>query len=240
MAQVMTAPAPARSRSATSPTRAGVADVLPVVLSVAPFAVVIGVAIARSRAVTGPLGLVAGAGYYSGSAQLASIDLLSSGAGVGAVLVTTLLINARLMVYGAALQPRFREQPTWFRWLAPHFVIDQTYALSSVRTDLADPRRFRRYWAALGTTLGTGWLLAMSAGVVLGPVLPDIAALDFAVPAIFLALLVPQLAASAARRPAALAALVAVVASPLPNGLGLLLGVIAGLLPSLLTDRSSS
>ncbi len=223
-----------------SPARAGIADVLPVVLSVVPFAVVIGVAIARTAVVGGPVGLASGAAYYSGSAQLASIDLLSSGAGIGAVLVTTLLINARLMVYGAALQPRFRDQPVWFRWLAPHFVIDQTYALASVRTDLDDPRRFRRYWTAMGVTLGTGWLLAMGAGVVLGPVLPDLAALDFAVPAIFLALLVPRLGVAAARRPAVLAASVAIVASPLPNGLGLLLGVVAGLLPGLLTDRSPS
>ena len=228
-----------RTRTDT-PARAGVTDVVPVVVSVMPFAIIIGVAIARTPEVSGALGLMSGAAYYSGSAQLASIDLLAGGAGIGTVLATTLLINGRLLVYGAALQPQFRHQPAWFRWVAPHFVIDQTYALASVRPDLHDPRSFRRYWTAAGGALGAGWLLAMGTGVVLGPVLPDVEALDFAVPAVFLALLTPQLAAAAARRPAVLAATVATIASPLPNGLGLLCGVLAGLLPGAITTRTDA
>ena len=214
--------------------RSGVSDVLPVVVSVVPFAVVIGVAIARTAEIGGVLGVLASAGYYSGSAELASIGLVADGAGVIAVLGTTALVNARLLVYGASLQPRFRDQPGWFRWLAPHFVIDQTYAIATSRDDLGSPERFRAYWLAAGGTLGLGWLAAITAGIVLGPVLPDLPAMGFAVPAVFLALLVPQLRTAAARRPAAVAAVVAVAASWMPHGFGLLVGVIAGLIPALL------
>jgi predicted branched-subunit amino acid permease len=213
----------------------GVVDVLPVVFSVMPFALVIGVAIARTAEVGGVLGVLASAGYYSGSAELASVGMVADGAGVVAVLGTTSLVNARLMVYGASLQPRFRDQPGWFRWLAPHFVIDQTYAIVSRRDDLGSPERFRAYWLAAGGTLGVGWLSTITAGIVLGPVLPDLAALEFAVPAVFLALLVPQLRTVDARRPAAVAAVGAVAAAPLPHGVGLLAGVVAGFLPALLS-----
>ena len=69
--------------------------------------------------------------------------------------------------------------------------------------------------------------------------LPEHSALEIAVPAMFIGLLVPQLA----RRPAAVAAgvggLVAAAASTLPQGAGLLLGALAGLFAATLVDRTS-
>jgi branched chain amino acid efflux pump len=54
-------------------------------------------------------------------------------------------VNARLLLYSAALGDRFRAQPAPFRWLAPHFIIDQTYLMADARPALAG-RDFRRYW----------------------------------------------------------------------------------------------
>jgi hypothetical protein len=48
------------------------------------------------------------------------------------------------------------------------------------------------------------------------------------------------LRARAARQPAAIAAVVTLLASPLPNGLGLLAGALAGVAPSLLRRRRPS
>jgi hypothetical protein len=47
------------------------------------------------------------------------------------------------------LAAHLRHQPTWFRWLAPHFIVDQTTAVASARGALAAPARFRR---AVGNT----------------------------------------------------------------------------------------
>ena len=208
-------------------------DILPITVSVVPFALVIGVTIARATALADGIGLWSGFAYYSGSAQLASVTLVAAGGGIPLVVGTTAIINARLLMYGAALQPRFADQPRWFRWLAPHFLVDQTYAISAARPELDDPDRFRRYWLTAGAVLGTGWMVAMTTGVLAGPVLPPLSALDFAVPAVFVGLLVPRLHEAPARRPAAMAAIAAVLASPLPHGLGLLVGALAGLSPHL-------
>ncbi|MDX1622053.1 MAG: AzlC family ABC transporter permease [Nitriliruptorales bacterium] len=214
-------------------------DILPVTVSVVPFALIIGVTIARAGSLANWIGLFSGFGYYSGSAQLASVTLVAAGSTIPLVVGTTAIINARLLMYGAALQPHFQHQPAWFRWLGPHYLVDQTYALATARPELGDdPERFRRYWVSMGAVLGGGWMLAMTTGVLAGPVLPRIEAFDFAVPAVFIGLLVPRLREKAARRPALLAAVAAVIASPLPHGLGLLVGALAGLSPHFFRSKS--
>ena len=94
-------------------------DVWPVVLSILPFGLLIGVTIGQTGIGAG-LGLGSAALFYGGTAHLAALTLLAAGAGPAAVLGCVVVINSRLALYGAALQPRFRGQPAWFRWFAPH------------------------------------------------------------------------------------------------------------------------
>jgi predicted branched-subunit amino acid permease len=210
-------------------------DVLPVAVSLVPFAAVIGVTISQTSHVPVWVGMLAGPLIYGGSAQLAALTLADTGAGLLTVLGTVLVINARLVMYGAAIEPRFRGQPAWFRWFAPHFLVDQTYTLANERPELSG-RAFRRYWGTVGLVLGGVWVGAMYLAVAVGPAVPADSPLTFAAMAVFVALLVPRLRQRAARRPAAIAAVVALVASPLPHGLGLLVGALAGVLPSILLD----
>jgi predicted branched-subunit amino acid permease/RimJ/RimL family protein N-acetyltransferase len=235
-------PAPTPDVVARLP-RAGlsaVADILPVIASTAPFGMLVGVStgalpIDPVAALTGSL-LV-----YGGSAQLAATTLLDAGAGVATVLLAVLVVQARLLLYGAALEPAFREQPALFRWLAPVTIVDQTYAVATSRgSELADPARFRRYWLTAGLLLGLGWLAAVGVGIALGPVLPVDSPLSIAIPATFTSLLVPRLVNRPAVAGAATAALVTALASPLPHGLGLLLGVAAGVTAASLTPRRKS
>ena len=228
------------SRAGFAIDREALGDILPIVLSVLPFAAIIGVTIGQADAVPTWAALLAGPGMYAGSAQLAAITLLQGGAGVTTVLMAVAIINARLSLYGALVEPHFRSQPRWFRWLAPHFLVDQTYVITAARHDLDDPGRFRRYWMTAGIVLGVGWTAAMTVAVLLGPILPLDSPLTFTATAVFVGVLVPQLRQRIARRPAVIAGVVALLAAPLPNGLGLLAGVVAGITPSLIRPRSPS
>jgi predicted branched-subunit amino acid permease len=219
-----------RKRSVTGVVdREALRDVVPILIGIAPFAMVIGVALGELK-ISQPMGIAASALIYAGSAQLAAMDLLSRGAGLLTVLLTVAVINARMLVYGAALEPRFRDQPAWFRWIAPQFIVDQTYVLAMNRPELAhDQERFRRYWLTTGGAIGLVWLgtigTTLSMGSITGPESP----LDFAAAALFIGMLVPKLAERRAWIAAAGAALVAGLASALPNGIGLLVGILAGM-----------
>ncbi|GAA4802282.1 hypothetical protein GCM10023200_44290 [Actinomycetospora chlora] len=221
----------------TREVRAALRDLGPVALGLAPFAVLIGVTGVRAG-LGGGAGVLSSALLLGGSAQITALTMLAGGAPPLAILAAVVLVNARFLLYAAALEPWFRGQPAWFRWLGPQFVVDPTYALAARRDDL-DAAGRRRYWLTAGTGLLAAWVGLTAAGAALAPVLPATAALDVAAPAMFLAVLVPLLHARPARAGASAAAVTAVVASPLPDGFGLLCGIAAGVVAATLADRSS-
>lgn len=216
--------------------RAAVRDTLPVAASVAPLALVIGATAARAG-VPVAADMTAAAVVFAGAAHLAALTLLLAGAGTLTALGTAVLVNARLLLYSASIEPRFRGQPRWFRWLGPALLIDQTYLLALARDDLDDPVRFRRYWCTAGGLLLACWVSMIGLGSLLGPLLPPTSPLAAAAVVVLAGMLAPRLNA---RRPTAVALaalLVAVVAAPLPGGLGLLAGIFAGVLTGAVLDR---
>ena len=96
----------------------GVIDALPLFVPAIPFGLVIGLAITES----GMNPFVGWSGswlIFGGAAQLTLVTLLGSGVAVAAAVGTALVVNARHLMYSAALAPTFQSQPRWFRWLGP-------------------------------------------------------------------------------------------------------------------------
>jgi predicted branched-subunit amino acid permease len=110
-------------------------------------------------------------------------------------------------------------QPRWFRLAGPYLLLDQVFAL--VSTHVA-PTNWRAYYLGAGLFAWTYWQTFVGAGVVFGPAISADFDVSFAVPALFLALLVPGLV----RRPAIVAASVGAVVTAafwqVPNRGGML------------------
>jgi predicted branched-subunit amino acid permease len=164
---------------------------------------------------------------YGGSAQLTTISVLHLGAGLVAAVLSGAVVNARIMLYGAALEPWFRDQPLWFRLLAPHFIQDQTY-LSAIDRDQVRGRDFRVYWTWAGGLLLVLWTASVAAGLLLGPVLPSLPHLALIGTALFVAMLVPKLSGRVTVAGAAAAAGIALVVVRFVPELGILAGTLAG------------
>jgi predicted branched-subunit amino acid permease len=182
------------------------------------------------------LGLGSAAAIFAGTAQLSVLTMLRAGAAVVAVVASVAVINARMLLYAAVLEPRFHGQPRWFRWLAVHFVVDPTFALVTARDDLADPVTFRRYWLALGGMLTCAWTGLVGLGVVLGPRLSAAGhVLAFAPVAVFLAMVAPRLTDRPALAAGVAGAVTGVLAAghALPAGTPVLIGAAAGVLAAL-------
>src|SRR4051794_36958178 len=156
------------SHSSAAEVRVAVRDLAPVVVGLAPFAVLIGVTGVRSG-VGGGTGVLSSVALLGGSAQLTTLTMLADGASPVAVVAAVALVNARFLLYAAALEPSFRDQPRWFRWAAAHFVVDPTYAMVTRRGDLEDPVRFRRYWLTAGGVLAVAWVAMTAVGGLLAP-----------------------------------------------------------------------
>lgn len=227
--------APADIRVASA-ARAGALAMLPLLAGYAPFALVIGSAVAQHGA---PLAGWAGSWLiFGGSAHLASIRTLDDAGAVIAIL-TGLLINARLLVYSASLARRWAEQPRWFRVAAAGLIIDPTWAAAEQHADqCTDLAQQRRYFIAAGLTLGSGWSAAIAAGALVGAHLGWLD-LDIVVPLCLLGLVGSGLRSRGARSVIAVAASVAVLTAGWPAGTGLLAAIAAGGATGLWCDRSS-
>ena len=227
---------PARtSRRRLVVDRVATRDVAPVLAAISPFAFFIGVQIDATPA-SHPGALAGSLLLYAGSAHVSVLTLMTQGAGAVSMLMAVLLINSRFMVYSAALAPRFAAQPRWFRLLAPHFLVDQTYALVARREDLQDRARFRRYWLTIGSAIALAWMTAMATGVMVGPAIPRSVALT-SVPAwVLLGLLISTLRGRAELVAAATAGLV-VLAVDLPATTRILLAIVVGAVAGVITTR---
>jgi predicted branched-subunit amino acid permease len=214
------------SRSTTRAARAGVISALPFVVGLAPFALVIGAAAAEQGSPWA--GWTGSFLIYGGSAHLAT--LRSVDAGVMVAVATGLLVNARIVLYSAALSQRWREQPVWFRAVAAAMVVDPTFAIADRHASTgASPRDQRSYFLASGVTLGVAWSALIAIGAIAGARADGID-LDVAVPVCMTALLGPALRRSADRVAAVAAATAMVFTSAWPANTGLVVAVVAGTL----------
>jgi predicted branched-subunit amino acid permease len=227
-----------RCRRAARPIRLATIDALTLLIGMVPFGVVVG-ATASLLAITGPAALGVSAFLYAGTAQMAGFAQLAAGSAPLAIIATIVIVNARLLLYGAALESRFRSQPLWFRLIGPMLLIDQTFATATDRGPNAD-RAFRRYWLVLGLTVLVGWSSSIAIGMIIGPVLPTDLPLDATGTACLLGLLVPRLADRRALLAAVVAAAAAVAGLALPAGSGILLATGSGLLAGALATRKAT
>ena len=221
-----------------SVVKRAIADAFPLYVPAIPFALVIGLAVVESG-MSPLLGWSTAWIIFGGAAQLTLIALLGSGTATVAAVTAAIVVNARHLMYSAALAPKFQEQPRWFRWFGPYVLIDQIFALSSLRLE-EDPKTFRTYYLTMGALFWTFWQINIAIGLLLGPVVPQEWNLHFAVPILFVGLVVIGID----KFPKLVAALVGAGATlmfaGLPNRAGLLVGAMAGILVGTLLERMSS
>lgn len=215
--------------------RRAIADAFPLFIPAVPFALVIGLAIVDSG-MNHFVGWSSSWLIFAGAAQITLITLLGSGAAVAAAVTAALIVNARHIMYSAGLAPAFQRQPPWMRWLGGYLLLDQVFALAVLRLD-DDAESFRTYYLAVGATFWVLWQLTTAMGLFIGPVIPEEWGLAFAVPILFLGLIVIGID----RYPKMIAALVGAgvtySAAGLPSRAGLLVGAFAGIAAGTVVER---
>lgn len=215
--------------------RRAIADALPLFIPAVPFALVIGLAIVDSG-MNRFVGWSSSWLIFAGAAQITLITLLGSGAAVVAAVAAALVVNARHIMYSAGLAPAFQRQPPWMRWLGGYFLLDQVFALAVLRPD-DDAESFRTYYLAVGATFWVLWQFTTALGLFIGPVVPEEWGLAFAVPILFVGLIVIGID----RYPKTVAALVGAgvtyLTAGLPSRSGLLVGAFVGIAAGTVVER---
>lgn len=217
--------------------RGGAAAAAPMLLGVIPFGLVAGAApVSHGYGGWSAVGL--STIVFAGTSQLAIVDVLSSSGSIAVAVLAAWTINLRMILYSASLAPYLRHEPTRRRLGAAYLLVDQAYALSVTRWARDDgPEGRLSYYLGVCALLWTAWVSSTVVGALLGTAVPDSVPLDFAVPLVFLVLLLPALV----DRPAVVAAVVggvaAVAAAQVGAGpLSSLVGAGAGIVAGAVTD----
>lgn len=171
---------------------AGIRAAGPIVVGVVPFALVAGIT-AISAGMTIPEAIGMSAIVFAGASQLAAIELIGSNASFVIVVATAVVINVRMMMYSASIAPYFQRFSLRVRGLAAYLLTDQAYAMSVGEYETNDRRHRLWYYAGIAATIWVVWQTGTIVGAVIGAGVPEALGLDFALPLVFIALLVPAM-----------------------------------------------
>lgn len=200
---------------------------LPLGIAVLGFGVSYGV-LARSAGMGWLAPLVMSATTFAGSAQFAAASVMGAGGGVAAAVLAAVLLNARYAPIGVTVAPYMRGS-WWSRVIQAQLVVDESWAIASEGEGRFNPRVL----VGAGLTIYVAWVAGTALGVAFGRFIGDPArlGLDAAFPALFLALLVPQLGTRDAKMAAVLGATIALALTPFtPPGVPIICAGVACLI----------
>jgi branched chain amino acid efflux pump len=183
---------------------------MPMALAVLGFGVSFGV-LARSEGLGPWAPVLMSATTFAGSAQFAAISIARAGGSLAAAIGAALLLNARYVPIGISVAPSL-SGGLGQRFIQGQLTVDESWALAATGDGRFDPRRL----VASGLALYVAWVGGTAIGVLAGNLLgdPSKLGLDAAFPALFLALLVPQIKTRTARTVAATGGVIALALIP--------------------------
>ena len=101
---------------------------------------------------------------FAGASQFAAAGMVASGFGWVAIVLLTALVNARHLLYAAALAPWLRGRPRRERAAMAHVLTDESFALSLVHFRRLGVTDRRGYWIAAVAGVFIPWNLATIVG----------------------------------------------------------------------------
>ncbi|MFC4098923.1 AzlC family ABC transporter permease [Paenibacillus xanthanilyticus] len=128
---------------------------------------------------------------YAGSAQFMAVGMLVSGSSIAGIVIGAFFVNLRYLLLSAALSPYFRHLTPLRNLFVGALVSDETFGVAISKASDGKPIS-ERWMHGLNLTAYVFWWLANIAGAMLGQWIadPERFGLDFALPAMFISLLV--------------------------------------------------
>ena len=215
---------------------AGVKVISPMMLGVVPFGLIASIT-ALGAGMSPAQAAAASVIMFAGASQLVAVQLIGAGATAAVVVLTVVVVNLRFLMYSASIAPHFKNLNTRRKLLLAYILTDQAYALSVLKFEQEESMTHKHwYYMGASTFLWVLWQACTLIGIFVGAQVPSAWSLDFAVPLVFMAVVIPVIKDRASVFAAICGGSVAVLASGLPFNLGLVTGAVAGIIAGLLVD----
>lgn len=188
--------------------RQGLAAAWPICFGYFPIGMALGVL--AQQAGLGPvwIGLMSVL-VFAGSAQFIGVAMIDAGISAATIILTTFVVNLRHVLMSSALAVPLRGTRRRFLLLFAYGITDESFAVNMTRFREGGWDRWRAL--VVHHAANSTWILATVAGAAIGTLIPPGAfGIDYALPAMFIALLVMQLRGRAYLFTGLLAAVLAV------------------------------
>ncbi len=205
-------------RDARRKLASGARLAFPIVLGYVPIGLAYGVIAQHSGLSTAETTLMSLL-VFAGSAQFIACGLLSSGASGAVIVGTTFLVNLRHVLFSASLLSRLRHLPGPLVALLAFGITDESYGVAVARLPADEPADWREV-AGLNFTAYAAWVVSSSLGAALGAAIRDGSRFgtDFALPAMFICLLLMQVRGRVSAVVAVAASVLSVLVAVSPLG----------------------
>ena len=203
---------------------------IPLVVGAIPFGIIFGAlasTVGLSSSGTQAMSLF----VFAGSAQFIAAGLIANGTSLLVIIITTLVVNLRHMLYAASLAPHTKNLPQ--RWLLPlgFWLTDESFVVVIERYRKTDQSP-NKHWFFLGSAvfMYTNWQLCTFIGILTGQWIDDPLkwGLDFAMIATFIGMLVPMVRDKAVLIAVLTSGIFALLLRGLPNKIGLIMAALIG------------
>jgi len=171
---------------------AGARSALPIIMGYLPLGFAYGV-LARSIGLTVLETVAMSVIVYAGSSQFIAVGLLAAQASPLTIIFTTFLVNLRHLLMSASLVPYLRGVSQPLLALIAYELTDESFAVAT--TYYQEHQASPYFQLGLNFTAQVAWVTSSLVGATVGNLIEEPAryGLDFALPAMFVALLVMQL-----------------------------------------------
>ena len=169
----------------------GALIMLPLSIAVVPWGILAG-SLAVEAGLVDLQAQAVSAFIFAGSVQLVGMGLIKAGASLSTLLLTSLFLTSRHLLYSATMRSRISYLPIGQRIVLGFLLTDELFAVSS---HLKCSEFDFHYAFGAGFSFYLVWQLASLSGILLGQSIPhlDQFGLDFAVAATFIAIVIPTI-----------------------------------------------
>ena len=206
------------------------ATTIPLVVGAIPFGIIFG-ALASTVGLSGSGTQAMSLFVFAGSAQFIAAGLIANGTGMLVIIIITLVVNLRHMLYAATLAPHMKNLTQ--RWLLPlgFWLTDESFVVVVERYRKTDQSP-NKHWFFLGSAvfMYTNWQLCTFIGILTGQWIDDPLTwgLDFAMIVTFIGMLIPMVRDKTVLIAVLTSGISALLLRGLPNKLGLILAALIG------------
>jgi 4-azaleucine resistance transporter AzlC len=170
----------------------GVTQAVPIVMGYVPIGIAFGV-LAQKAGISTLNTVLMSLLVFAGSSQLIAVGLFAAGVPALSIILTTFIVNLRHTLMSAALSPFLKR---WRKAKLAAFayqLTDETFAVHAARFASAGANKAEAF--ATNVTAQAAWIFGGWLGTVLGQAITDVKslALDYVLPAMFIALMVLQI-----------------------------------------------